>query len=256
MYDFIKMEKKHVLITGGSSGIGQQTAILLSKLGAKVAIVGRREEALKETMTKLTGKDHTMHVIDVGIVDQLEPKIVDIVKDTGAFDGFVHSAGIVKNLPIKNYKFEQLQKIMNVNFAAYFEIVRILSKKGRFNSGMSIVGVSSVAATQGATAQAAYGASKAAMNGAMRCLAKELCDKGIRVNTVLPAATETAMYLDYMTMKAQMKNTEVQLSTNPRQYLGMNSPEDVANAIVFLLSSASSKITGVQLPVDGGYASC
>lgn len=256
MYDFIKMEGKHVLITGGSSGIGQQTAILLSKLGAKVAILGRREDALKETMSRLSGAGHTMHIVDVGSVAQLEPIISNIVKETGPFDGFVHSAGVVKNLPVKNYKYERLKSIMDVNFFAYFEIIRILSRKGRFNPGMSIVGVSSVAATQGAAAQAAYGASKAAMNGAMRCLAIELGDKEIRLNTVLPAATETAMYLDYLAMKSEMKETEMKVTSNPRQYLGMNSPWDVANAIIFLLSPASEKITGVQLPIDGGYASC
>lgn len=256
MYDFIKMEGKHVLITGGSSGIGRQTAIMLSDLGAKVAIMGRRESALKETMNQLVGEGHTMHVVDISIVNELESLIVKIVDETGAFDGFVHSAGIVKNLPIKNYKYERIQKIMDVNFFSYFEIVRILSRKGRFNPGMSIVGVSSVAATQGASTQAAYGASKSAMNGAMRCLAKELGVKKIRLNTVLPAATETAMYLDYLAMKAEMKDAEMDTDVNPRQYLGMNSVQDVANAIIFLLSPASEKITGIQLPVDGGYASC
>ena len=254
--DFVQMEGKHVLITGGASGIGRQTAITLSELGARVSIIDLQEEGLKETLSLLKGEGHSIHTADLSDIDALEPLVVGIVKETGPFDGFVQCAGIVKNLPIINYKFERLHKIMLVNFYSYFEIVRILSKKGRYNEGMSIVGISSVAATQGASAQAAYGASKAAMNGAMRCLAKELGEKGIRLNTVLPAATETAMYTDYMALKAQMKETEMKVAANPRQYLGMNAPSDVANAIIFLLSPASRKITGVQLPVDGGYASC
>ena len=254
--DFVQMEGKHILITGGASGIGRQTAITLSELGAKVSIIDLQEEGLKETLSMLKGEGHSIHAADLSDINALEALVVGIVKETGAFDGFVQCAGIVKNLPIKNYNFERLHKIMLVNFYSYFEIVRILSKKGRYNEGMSIVGISSVAATQGASAQAAYGASKAAMNGAMRCLAKELGEKGIRLNTVLPAATETAMYTEYMALKAQMKETEMKVAANPRQYLGMNTPADVANAIIFLLSSASRKITGVQLPVDGGYASC
>ena len=254
--DFVQMEGKHVLITGGASGIGRQTAITLSELGAKVSIIDLQEEGLKETLSMLKGEGHSIHAADLSDINSLEALVVGIVKETGAFDGFVQCAGIVKNLPIKNYNFERLHKIMLVNFYSYFEIVRILSKKGRYNEGMSIVGISSVAATQGASAQAAYGASKAAMNGAMRCLAKELGEKGIRLNTVLPAATETAMYTEYMVLKAQMKETEMKVAANPRQYLGMNTPADVANAIIFLLSPASRKITGVQLPVDGGYASC
>lgn len=256
MADYMQMEGKHVLITGGASGIGRQTAVILSEMGAKVAVMDLQEEGLKETLSMLKGEGHSIHVADLSQVDDLEALVVSIVKETGPFDGFVHSAGIVKNLPLINYKFERLHKIMLVNFYAYFEIVRILSKKGRHNEGMSIVGVSSVAATQGASAQAAYGASKAAMNGAMRCLAKELGEKGIRLNTVLPAATNTAMYSEYMALKANMKETEMKIEANPRQYLGMNAPADVANAIIFLLSPASRKITGVQLPVDGGYASC
>lgn len=256
MADFTKMEGKHVLITGGTSGIGRQTAIMLSELGARVSIIGRREEALRETMSMLKGEGHSFHVADLSQIEALEELVVGIVKETGPFDGYVHSAGVVKNLPVMNYKYERLHSIMLVNFYSYFEIVRILSKKGRFNPGMSIVGVSSIAATHGASAQAAYGASKAAMDGATRCLAKELSEKGIRLNTVQPAATETAMYAEYMALKASMKDTQTVMQANPRQYLGMNAPSDVANAIIFLLSPASRKITGVALPVDGGYAAC
>lgn len=254
--DYIKMEGKHVLVTGGASGIGRQTAVTLSELGARVAVMDLQEGRLKETLSMLKGEGHTIHVADLSQIDALEEIVVDMVKATGAFDGYVQCAGIVKNLPLLNYKFERLHKIMLVNFYSYFEIVRILSKKGRFNPGMSIVGISSIAATHGAAAQAAYGASKAAMDGAMRCLAKELGEKGIRLNTVQPAATETAMYTEYMELKAAMKDTEMKVQANPRQYLGMNAPFDVANAIIFLLSPASRKITGVQLPVDGGFAAC
>ena len=254
MYDYIQMAGKHILITGGASGIGRQTAITLSELGARVSIMDLQEEGLKETLSMLKGEGHSIHVADLSKIDELEPLVVGIVKETGPFDGYVQCAGIVKNLPVINYKFERLHKIMLVNFYSYFEIVRILSKKGRFNEGMSIVGISSIAATHGAAAQAAYGASKAAMDGAMRCLAKELGEKGIRLNTVQPAATATAMYTEYMELKATMKDTEMKMQANPRQYLGMNEPSDVANAIIFLLSPASRKITGVMLPVDGGFA--
>ena len=256
MEEFIKMDGKHILITGGASGIGRQTAISLSELGARVSIIDLQEDGLKETLTMLKGEGHSIHVADLSKIDELEGLVISIVNETGPFDGYVQCAGIVKNLPVINYKFERLHKIMLVNFYSYFEIVRVLSKKGRFNEGMSIVGISSIAATHGAAAQAAYGASKAAMDGAMRCLAKELGEKGIRLNTVQPAATETAMYAEYMELKASMKDTEMRMQANPRQYLGMNAPSDVANAIIFLLSPASRKITGVMLPVDGGFASC
>ncbi|MBP5462321.1 MAG: SDR family oxidoreductase [Lachnospiraceae bacterium] len=256
MYDYIQMEGKHVLITGGASGIGRQTAIILSEMGAKVSIMDLQEEGLKETLSMLKGEGHSIHAVDLSKIEELEDIVVGIIKETGPFDGYVQCAGIVKNLPIINYKFERLHKIMLVNFYSFFEIVRILSKKGRYNEGLSIVGISSIAATHGATAQAAYGASKAAMDGAMRCMAKELGEKKIRVNTIQPAATATAMYTEYMELKATMKETEMKIQANPRQFLGMNAPADVANAIIFLLSPVSHTITGVHLPVDGGFACC
>ncbi|MBP5489016.1 MAG: SDR family oxidoreductase [Lachnospiraceae bacterium] len=256
MYDYIRMEGKHVLITGGASGIGRQTAIILSEMGAKVSIMDLQEEGLKETLSMLKGEGHSIHAVDLSKIEELEDIVVGIIKETGPFDGYVQCAGIVKNLPLINYKFERLHKIMLVNFYSFFEIVRILSKKGRYNEGLSIVGISSIAATHGATAQAAYGASKAAMDGAMRCMAKELGEKNIRVNTIQPAATATAMYTEYMELKATMKDTEMKIQANPRQFLGMNAPADVANAIIFLLSPVSHTITGVHLPVDGGFACC
>lgn len=256
MVDYIRMEGKHVLVTGGAQGIGRQTAITLSELGARVSIMDLQEEGLKETLSMLKGEGHSIHVADLSQIEELEPLVVGIVKDTGAFDGYVQCAGIVKSLPLINYKFDRLNKIMLVNFYSFFEIVRILSKKGRYNPGFSIVGISSIHATHGATAQAAYGASKAAMDGAMRCLAKELGEKGIRVNTVQPAAVATPMYKEFMELKATANETEVKIKENPRQFLGMNEPSDVANAIIFLLSPASRTITGVHLPVDGGFACC
>ena len=256
MMEAFSMEGKHILVTGGASGIGQATAVLLSKMGARLSLMDLQEEGLRQTLGMLEGEGHSIHGVDLSQIEAIEPIVTDMVAQHGAFDGYVHCAGIVKNLPVLNYTFERLHRIMLVNFYSFFELVRLLSKRGRYNEGLSIVGISSVAATNGATAQAAYGASKAAMNGAMRCLAKELGEKSIRLNTVLPAATNTAMYTEYMALKADMKQTDATATASPRQYLGMNTPNDVANAIVFLLSPASRKITGVQLPVDGGYASC
>ena len=251
------MEGKHILVSGGTSGIGRQTAITLSELGSRVAVIGRNPEKLESVRALMSGEGHSFHVIDMSDLDGLEANIKAVVAETGAFDGYVHCAGIVNNLPVKNYPPERLDKIMRTNFYSYFEMVRLLSKKGRFNEGMSIVGVSSISAYVGAPAQAAYGASKAAMNGAMHCLARELGEKGIRLNTVLPGPTETAMYSDYLALKADtMEGPDALKKSKGRNYLGMNTASDVANAIIFLLSPVSRTITGVELPVDGGYMAC
>lgn len=256
MKDFLQMEGRHILVTGAGSGIGRQTAVILSEYGAKVAIVDISEESLRETLQLMNGTEHSMHVINLAEIDSLENRIKEIVQEYGAFDGYVQSAGINRDLPITNVKYEKLHQMMLVNFYSFFEIVRILSRKGRYNPGFSVVGISSTASLCGVPAQTAYSATKAAMNGTMRSMARELGEKEIRVNTILPGPTNTGMYQDYLAMRAETKDADKVKITSTRNYLGMNMPDDVANAIVFLLSPASRHITGVMLPVDAGYTSC
>lgn len=116
---------------------------------------------------------------------------------------------------------------------------------------MRIVGISSVVAFSGDKAKTVYSASKAAMNGAVRCLAKELADKSICINTVAPGMIHTEMYENYLLQYGRDSNSKLL----ERQYLGIGKADDVAAAIAFLMSSAAKFITGVCLPVDGGFTS-
>ena len=118
---------------------------------------------------------------------------------------------------------------------------------------MRIVAVSSNAAIRGDKAHTAYSASKAAMNSAIRCMAKELADKDICINAVAPAITNTEIYRQYHLNSEYGGNNEDRLME--RQYLGLIEPGDVADAISFLLSSAARKITGITMPVDAGLSS-
>ncbi|MBR2526881.1 MAG: SDR family oxidoreductase [Blautia sp.] len=261
MKDFLELENKHILVTGGTSGIGRATAVLASECGARVTVVGRREEMLEETLSMMTGSGHSAVPFDLSDISQIEAMVKGEVEKGGPFDGFVQSAGINKDMPLNTIKYEKIHETMLVNFYSFFELVRVISRKGRFNPGLSIVGISSISARVGIRSHTAYGASKAAMNGTMRAMARELAGKGIRVNTILPGRTDTEMYRNYLELKESFQEKPQEKREEPKQtitrsYLGMNKPVDVANAAVFLLSPASRMITGVELPVDAGFTSC
>lgn len=250
----IDLSGKHILVTGASSGIGRQTAVVLSKCGARLSLVARREDALKETIDMLDGEGHSYHTFDLKETEGIQEMVASIVATEGAFDGLAFCAGVSTNRPISMYTYDKLHDVMLINFYAYFEMIRVLSKKGNFNPGASFVAVSSTASIKGSPAQTAYAASKAAVDASMRCMAKELSGKGIRLNNVVPSMIRTEMYEKYAARSGSVGNNNAMIAD--RQYLGIGEPTDVANAIAFLLSTESKFITGIQLPVDGGYTSC
>ena len=136
----------------------------------------------------------------------------------------------------------------------FIEFVRCLTKKNRYNTGMRIIGISSTAGLRGSKAHLAYSASKAGMNGAMRCMAVELAAKGITANTIAPGMIDTDMYKKFLNDNGYESQANIGLLA--RQYLGIGKTDDVAAVIAFLLAPVSRFITGVCIPVDGGLTSC
>lgn len=250
MVNLTEFQNKRIVIIGASAGIGKQVAIALSEMGANLILVARRESKLKETLTALCGGNHTYYVTDISKAANLETLFSTINEEQGLIDGLVYCAGVNSVLPLRQLRPEKLQEVFQVNVFSFIEVVRQATKRGRFNKGLRIVAISSNAAIRGDKAHTAYSASKAAMNAAVRCLAKELADKDIRVNTVSPAVTNTEMYQKYVQNVARASEQ----SLLDRQYLGLIEPENVADAVIFLLSSATSKVTGIILPVDGGLS--
>lgn len=250
MRNLIDLTGKRVIIAGASSGIGRQTAITLSEVGADVVLIARRENLLQELMTHLTGNGHSYYCADLSLLDLIEPLIKQIVKEHGPIDGFVYSVGISKTTPLKLATPEKVKNMFDINFYPFFELTRQICKKGRYNEGLRIVGISSIASVRGNKAQELYAMTKAAMDATTRCLAQELADKGICLNTVAPAMIYTDMYNKYVTNFGE--ESEATQDMLKRQYLGLGKAEDVANAIAFLVSPAARFITGIMLPVDGG----
>ena len=254
MKNLIDLTDKHIMIIGASSGIGRQTAITLSSVGARLTLVARTEEKLKAVISELDGKGHEYSPCDVTDLTGIEAMIKHAIERSGRLDGLVYSAGISMSMPLTMFKPEKLQKLFDVNFFAFIECVRQATKKGRFNPGMRIVGVSSIASMKGNKTHLGYCASKAAMDAAVRCMAKELADKNIYINTVAPGMTETEMHLDFRETVGEDSDSMKELFE--RQYLGLIKPDAVAETIAFLLSPAAKSITGITLPVDGGLTTC
>lgn len=252
MINPMNLTDKRILVTGASSGIGRETSILLSKLGAHVIMIARRLPQLKETFTNLEGTDHKYYSYDLSDTNGIDEYIQKVISENGKLDGFVHSAGVGSSRPLKMLKPDYVDEVMRINFYSFIEIVRCITKKGNFNEGMSIVGVSSVASLQGNQSKTVYCASKAAMDAAVRCMAKELSSKKIRVNTVMPGLIKTPIFDTFLD---QGLDSEDAKNVMARQYLGVGETIDVANTIAFLLSNASKFVTGTSIAVDGGRLS-
>jgi len=250
MHNLIDLSNKHIVLTGASSGIGKVIAILISTLGAKVSIIGRSKETLELVFNQLHGNGHHLFELDITNFEKIEPVINSIVQNSGLIDGFVHSAGVEMTRPLKMLKISQYNDVFNVNTISALEITKLITKNNHISSDASIVYISSIVGMLGQIGKTAYSASKGALIAASKCLALELAPRGIRVNTILPALVETQMSSKLLEAMSQESKDNV-LKMHP---LGFGSPDDVANAVAFLLSSASKWITGTELVVDGGYS--
>src|SRR5690554_5719225 len=193
------MKDKVYLVTGASGAIGGATAKALDKKGAKLILVGRNIESLNQFIkTELIQSYHVAVELDLEAIDLIADKIKTIAKSYGKIDGFVHAAGLGDVRPLRMTTPSFLLKILNVNFISFIEIIRTISSSRVRNDALRIVGVSATGAFLGNSTKTAYCASKAAMNASVRCLAKELANKNVRINTVAPGATYSKMMDDIL----------------------------------------------------------
>lgn len=248
MFNLIDLTGKNIIITGASSGIGRETASLLARLGAKVILIARREDKLKEAVREI-GSSAVYYSHDLSDLDSISGLVKRIVNENGAVDGFVHSAGIGPTRPIRMLKPSTLNEVMTINFYSFIELIRCITGKKNFNPGLSIVGISSVSSKMGNQAKVAYCASKAAMDASVRCIAKELADKKIRINTINPGFISTDIYQQFRDVGTGSDDVEMIMK---RQYMGLGEPADVANMAAYLLSDAAKFITGSSVDLDGG----
>lgn len=244
---------KNILIVGASSGIGEETAYVLSECGANVILVARREDKLKEVYKNICSENKSYYVGDVSDISNIELLFKKIVDETGKLDGMAYVAGISDgDVPLKFLTYERQMSTFITNYFGFVECVRQVTKRGRYNDGLRIAAVSSVASLRGEKAHVAYSASKSAMDSAIRCIAKELGTKKICINSVAPSMVNTEMYQHFL--EIQGEDSSANLRAIDRQYLGLAETRDVANAMAFLLSDEARFITGITMPVDGGFS--
>jgi len=236
---------KKILVTGASSGIGRQIAIEISNAGATAIITGRNNDRLHETIKSLSPGDHKMFAADLNREEELNA----LVAGTEKIDGLVLSAGIMKTIPFRLLNRQVLQEVMETNFIGQVLLVNKLIQKKLIANEASIVFISSIGGNVvGTVGNAAYSASKGAIEGIQKVMALELAPKKIRVNSILPGMVRTEMW-------SNGSVSEEQLAEDEKKYpLGYGEPSDVAHGCIYLLSHASRWVTGSSLVMDGGFS--
>lgn len=246
LFDF---QKKTILVTGASSGIGRATAEVLAKLGTKVILVARNQNLLAEVKENLLGKDHIVAPFDLTKLEEINPWMSELSTRAGKLHGLVHCAGIHMLKPLRFLSSANIDDIMRLNVTAGLMLAQAFRQKQISAKPSAIVFLASVVAVVGQAGVLPYAASKGALVASMKSLAVELATENIRVNCVLPGIVKTSMS-DKLFESMGVEQLE---AIKKAHLFGFGEPEDVANAISFLLSDAAKWITGSTLVVDGGY---
>lgn len=239
--------KETVFLTGATAGIGEALAIILSQQ-YNIVLSGRNIQKLEDLKAKCSAENIVYTLpLDLSDLDTLEKNITSFLSENQInIEKFVHCAGFMKMVPLKLVSQDLMLETFKTNVFSVNTIIKLLTNKKANNSSLnSVVLISSNISNRGAKAMSTYGSSKAALDGLMRSLAVELAPK-VRINSVLPGAVITEM------TKAIFENEEVSQRMSAQYPLGIGLPNDIAEAVSFLLSEQSRWITGQQLTVDGG----
>lgn len=240
------LQGKTILVTGASSGIGRATAVECSRMGASSCILlGRREDALRETAAMLDdGCEPTIEVCDLSDFESLKA----LAERIPELDGLVLNAGMNKMKPLQFYSEEDIDRIFSINCFSPVLFLKHLLKKKKVKRGASVVFMSSISGHGNVSVgNGVYGASKSALKTFMEYSALELAPRSIRCNSVHPGRVETPLI-----MNAGTSDETVQADKEKYPLRRYGRPEEVAYAVIYLLSDAAAWVTGASLVIDGG----
>ena len=254
-YNPFSLEGKTVFVTGASSGIGQAIALACSRMGARVVITGRDTARLQATYDMLERRDEPVsneeldtdsHIQLVGdLTDEISLR--QIVTELPKLDGVAFCAGTLSSVLTDAVTMAEAKALFDVNYFSTIELAANLRASKKIKKGASLVFISSIAADSNAEpGNALYGATKAAIKSYSRVMASELSRRKIRVNSVSPGIVRTPL------LKKFAADEEEMLEDEKKYPLGFGTPDDVANAVVYLLSDASAWMTGSDIKIDGG----
>lgn len=245
MIDFnpFSLEGKTILVTGASSGIGRGIAVTCSKMGATVILNGRNHLKLESTLSLLEGHEHNVIAADLTNSEQ----IFRMVNDLPPLDGVVHCAGIGQRVLCKVATETDVNSVMDSNFKGPVLLQSELLKQKKIKKGASIIFIASMATWSPSIGNAFYSASKGAIVSYANCLSLELAPRHVRVNCISPAMVWTDLVLQEGVDEEQLKIDELKY---PLKRYG--TPDDIANLAVYMLSDASTWMTGSNVKISGG----
>lgn len=248
--DYPGVSGKCYLVTGASSGIGRECALLLDALGATVILNGRDEERLAATLSQMKGKNHVSAPGDLKELDFKKWLTEQSEKADMPLSGAAHCAGIYKFNPLRAYSDSKLEEVFRDHTVVNASLFNTISTLKSRAPECSLVAMSSISSHYGIVGNAFYGAARAAMESLCRSFAVEYAPIGVRCNMVVGALMQgssmSGNYFKFMKAGAAEEYADL----HP---LGLGHVADAANAIIFLLGSASRWITGINLVLDGGY---
>ena len=245
----MRLKDKTAIITGGGTGIGLATARAFYQEGAKIILFGRRKEKLEKAVEKL-GDSAIIVQGDMTNNNDLDQLINETLHNFKKIDILVNNAGLFNGSPLHEISDSQWDEIMDINIRSVFQLTRRVLPVMLSQKYGSIIHISSILGLIAVPQVAAYNVSKGALNQFSRSIAVEYGSSGIRSNSICPGLIATDMTADLM------KDADLMKEWSKDYPIGrFGKPEDVANACLYLASDESSFVTGITLPVDGGFTS-